>query len=407
MTLKTQSPWSDRDNDKPLNEIETHKYSTKQTKTNQSDDGFKLVGIKDLLTEPKPLEWLVENYILQETQVQLVGSSGLGKSFLAIDLALSVATGKQWNSCDVKQGPVAYINAEGHTGFQHRLKGWTIEHQKVKDEYFCLSNGPVDMMCKYSIKSLTTHLDKFAAPHNGHISLIVLDTLRRNTSGNEDDSKDTSVFINNLEKLCKRYGATGFIIHHPGHNNTGRARGSSSQKAALDTVLLLKKDKEGVGLICTKLKDGGAIPDSVGYELEVVTIPWLDSKGNCITTCIPSYDEDSNAGGQSLKPMTTMIDMAIDALNNSFNGVFGDDAPLDEWESTFTKSRLSKTPYAKHNTIKKSFNRSKDELIDKGVVILNDKGNYQFGHDIEQPWSDITKHLTPEHFNDYKGTEKT
>ena len=74
--------------------------------------------------------------------------------------------------------------------------------------------------------------------------MIFVDTLRRNMSGNEDDSKDVSIFMNNFEGLCRKYSATGFVIHHPGHNNKGRARGSSSQKAALDTALLLKKRKK-------------------------------------------------------------------------------------------------------------------------------------------------------------------
>ena len=196
---------------------------------------FKLIGINDLLKEPDPLEWLVDDYILQGTQVQIVGKGGSGKTFLAIDLACSIVTGRQWNSRNVKQGPVVYINAEGHTGFQHRLKGWSVKHNSLKDTPFCLSNGPTDLMSNSDISILTKHLDKFAAENSGYIAMIFIDTLRRNMSGNEDDSRDVSLFMNNFEDLCRKYSATGFVIHHPGHNNTSRARGSSSQKATLDT----------------------------------------------------------------------------------------------------------------------------------------------------------------------------
>jgi putative DNA primase/helicase len=393
-----KTPCEDGANDETLTKIKSQNHSTKQIAANQSNNDFQLIGINDLLTEPEPLEWLVDDYILQGTQVQLVGASGLGKTFLIIDLALSVITGKKWNSRDVKQGPVAYINAEGHTGFQHRIKGWSVKHQPLEDMAFCVSNGPVDMMDKSSIKNLQKHLDSFALKHDGCIAMIVIDTLRRNMSGNEDDSKDVSIFMNNFEYLCKKYGATGFVIHHPGHNNASRARGSSSQKAALDTALLLKKDKDEIGLICTKLKDGGAIPAPAGYELEVITIPWLDSKGNKITTCVPKYDKDTNVGNPALKPIPEMIDMAISTLNSSFNGIFASEASLADWESKFSVERLIKNPKAKQNTIDKAFTRAKNKLIDESIVIKNDAGNYQFSKDIDPPWAGMKRHLTKDHF---------
>jgi len=402
MTNKIKTPTVQAGaNDNNLTKIKSQNHSTKQITANQSDNSsFKLIGINDLLKEPEPLEWLVDDYILQGTQVQVVGESGLGKTFLTIDLALSIVTGKKWNSRDVKQGPVAYINAEGHTGFRHRLKGWSVKHKPLKDVPFCLSNGPIDMMCKSSIKDLTKHLDKFAAENGGYIAMVFVDTLRRNMSGNEDDSKDVSIFMNNFEWLCRKYSATGFVIHHPGHNNTGRARGSSSQKAALDTALLLKKDKNDIGLICTKLKDGGAIPAPVGYELEVVTIPWLDSKGNNITTCIPKYDKDTNVGSQSLKPMPEMTQLCIESLESAFNKPFGNKSSFDKWKSEFSKNRLDKDPNAEHSAIKKSFTRSKNKLISTGVVVQDDNGNYKFGNDIDPPWSGIRKLITSNHFKE-------
>ena len=387
------------------NSVKSQGNSNKQAKLNQSNDGFKLIGINDLLKEPEPLEWLVDDYILQGTQVQLVGASGLGKTFLAVDLALSVASGKHWNSRNVKQGPVAYINAEGHTGFQHRVKGWHEKNQPTDNLPFCLSNGPVDMMNTSNINSLTKHLDKFAAKHDGYIAIIFVDTLRRNMSGNEDDSKDVSMFMNNFENLCKRYRATGFVVHHPGHNNTGRARGSSSQKAALDTALLLKEEKKELGLICTKLKDGGAIPNPVGYQLEVITIPWLDSKGNYITTCVPRYDKNTNVGSKSLSPMPFMVRLCIESLNSAFKGPLDTNASIDDWKYEFSSARLDKDPNATENAIKKAFNRSKSKLLQKGVVVKGDDGNYKFGNDIDPPWSGMRKLIVSTHFKDSDSTK--
>ena len=386
-------------NDNNLTKIQLQKHSTKQVTVNHLDNSsFKLIGINDLLKEPEPLEWLVDDYILQGTQVQIVGKSGTGKTFLAIDLACSIVTGTQWNSRNVKQGPVAYINAEGHTGFQHRLKGWSIKHKSLKDTPFCLSNGQTDLISNSDISILTKHLDKFAAENSGYIAMIFIDTLRRNMSGNEDDSRDLSLFMNNFEGLCRKYSATGFIIHHPGHNNTSRARGSSSQKAALDTSLLLKNSKTEISLVCDKLKDGGAKPAPVKYELETITIPWLDSKGNHITTCIPMYDKSAISGSQVLKPMSSMTEMAVESLNKAFNKPLGNYALLKDWKSKFTDARFAKNPKSKKDTIEKAFYRAKDELIDKDIVIENDSGNYEFSKNIDPPWINLKKYLTIDHF---------
>lgn len=386
-------------NDNNLTKIQLQKHSTKQVKVSHLDNSsFKLIGINDLLKEPEPLEWLVDDYILQGTQVQIVGKSGTGKTFLAIDLACSIVTGRQWNSRNVKQGPVAYINAEGHTGFQHRLKGWSIKHKSLKDTPFCLSNGQTDLISNSDINILTKHLDKFAAENSGYIAMIFIDTLRRNMSGNEDDSRDLSLFMNNFEGLCRKYSATGFIIHHPGHNNTSRARGSSSQKAALDTSLLLKNSKTEISLVCDKLKDGGAKPAPVKYELETITIPWLDSKGNHITTCIPMYDKSAISGSQVLKPMSSMTEMAVESLNKAFNKPLGNYALLKDWKSKFTDARFAKNPKSKKDTIEKAFARAKDELIDKDIVIENDSGNYEFSKNIDPPWINLKKYLTIDHF---------
>ena len=386
-------------NDNNLTKIQLQKHSTKQVTVNHLDNSsFKLIGINDLLKEPEPLEWLVDDYILQGTQVQIVGKSGTGKTFLAIDLACSIVTGTQWNSRNVKQGPVAYINAEGHTGFQHRLKGWSIKHKSLKDTPFCLSNGQTDLISNSDINILTKHLDKFAEENSGYIAMIFIDTLRRNMSGNEDDSRDLSLFMNNFEGLCRKYSATGFIIHHPGHNNTSRARGSSSQKAALDTSLLLKNSKTEISLVCDKLKDGGAKPAPVKYELETITIPWLDSKGNHITTCIPMYDKSAISGSQVLKPMPSMTEMAVESLNKAFNKPLGNYALLKDWKSKFTDARFAKNPKSKKDTIEKAFYRAKDELIDKDIVIENDSGNYEFSKNIDPPWINLKKYLTIDHF---------
>src|SRR5207253_1972667 len=64
------------------------------------------------LSLPRP-EWLVEGWLVRDALNLLSGRGGGGKSFLALDLALRVATGRDWHGHALAAGPVIYIAAEG------------------------------------------------------------------------------------------------------------------------------------------------------------------------------------------------------------------------------------------------------------------------------------------------------
>jgi len=59
----------------------------------------------------------------------LYGPSGSYKSFLALDWACHVATGKDWDGHKVKQGAVLYVAGEGGFGVTQRVRTWELQHQ--------------------------------------------------------------------------------------------------------------------------------------------------------------------------------------------------------------------------------------------------------------------------------------
>ena len=57
-------------------------------------DDYKLESIVDLLSKPEPkLEWLIENIWVDKSRGLIAGNPGVGKTWLALDMLLSVATG--------------------------------------------------------------------------------------------------------------------------------------------------------------------------------------------------------------------------------------------------------------------------------------------------------------------------
>jgi len=62
----------------------------------------------------------------------------VGKTFIALDMAFSVATGTPWQGHDTKQGSVVYIAAEGVQGMAQRIDAWKTYHRvnQATDVYF-------------------------------------------------------------------------------------------------------------------------------------------------------------------------------------------------------------------------------------------------------------------------------
>ncbi len=70
-------------------------------------------------------EWRVEGILPKTGTAMMFGDSRVGKSFLALDLAVKIAEGEDWFGYGVKKSGVIYIAAEGPSGIKNRIE--TIE----------------------------------------------------------------------------------------------------------------------------------------------------------------------------------------------------------------------------------------------------------------------------------------
>ena len=94
---------------------------------------FEYLNIEDILHMPD-LKWVIQDIITESSLGQLFGPSGIGKSFVTLDMALCVATGAKWlGTHDVFQGPVIYVAAEGSRGYKKRIISWLDHHNLHQD----------------------------------------------------------------------------------------------------------------------------------------------------------------------------------------------------------------------------------------------------------------------------------
>jgi hypothetical protein len=181
-----------------------------------------LDNIKDLVP-------VVEGWLYRETAARIFGASGSYKSFLAVDIACAVATGRQWFGYAVKPGAVIYVVAEGAGGIRQRVRAWETEHCTIA-EGLSIYPEPVQIMNDewWAFAEVT----KSMTP-----ALVIFDTQARCTVGIEENSNtDMGGVIERVERLARESGACAVLIHHTGHGQT-RGRGASAVYAALETEI--------------------------------------------------------------------------------------------------------------------------------------------------------------------------
>ncbi len=244
---------------------------------------FPLVHVRELLAEPKPREFVVENVLERGAMGGLVADPSGGKTLLAIDIACCVATGMDWHEHRTLQGPVVYILGEGHAGIGGRLLAWAIRHDvNLTDAPIYLSKRPAEFV---SDSSTTDVIDAIRGV-NPEPVLVVIDTLARNFGADENSTADMGRFIQNVDAVRGHFGCAVLVVHHTGHMAKDRGRGSSAFRAALDHEYMLEKNElRQVTVTCTKAKDI-AEHKPLHFKMRTVELPWNDAHGKPVTSVI-------------------------------------------------------------------------------------------------------------------------
>lgn len=245
---------------------------------------FEFVSVSSITQNLKPTQWLIKGYFEQHTMALMFGDPACGKSFVAIDLACCIATGTPWHGNKVTQGAVFYIAGEGHNGFGRRFRAWE-EHSGIllNDAPLYIAKCAAQIYDADSAEAVASAIQKLVDETGQVPRLIIIDTMARNFGGGDENStKDTGIFIRNLDALKDCWDASTLIIHHTGHSDKNRGRGAMAIKGALDHEYRVQKDDcDVVNIEATKTKDSKD-PDGISFELTSVDLPFTDDEGQAI-----------------------------------------------------------------------------------------------------------------------------
>ena len=228
---------------------------------------FEVLGREAVWSMP-PVEFLVDQLLPEKSFCMMYGSPGAGKSFMAIDLALSVAHGRPWHGFDTKQGAVLYIAAEGIGGFGKRWKAWEKHKAIEKDVPLLVLPKAVNFMDEEQLSKLMATIEHLDEP----IVMVVVDTVHRVMHGSDENSaSEMAHFIDACDAIQRHTGDTMLAVHHAGKNTSQGARGSNSLLAAVHTSLMVSKSEDLVTLRVEKQKD--AEPLSEGLNFIMLRVP--------------------------------------------------------------------------------------------------------------------------------------
>lgn len=246
--------------------------------------GFPVSAIWDGYSPPA---YLVKHLLAPSELTVLFGRSGHFKSVLAMDLALSVASGREFHGMKARRGGVLYVAGEGHGGIRKRARAWLLAHgfdAASEQPALYVTSAGADLIAHPDQVQAT--VGRASAILGLQIELLVIDTLAANFGpGDENHASDMQLAIAGAREAA--HGAAVLLVHHTGHGEAERERGSYALVAAADVRLRAVYDEisKTVELEWLKLKDDER-PERVAFNWRTVPLEWQDADGEELSSVV-------------------------------------------------------------------------------------------------------------------------
>lgn len=210
-------------------------------------------GAKILETEFPPLIYLIDG-ILAQGVTMLAGKPKRGKSWLALDFGLSVASGQSWNDRDVAKGDVLYLALEDNLRrLQSRLKKLKCDEAMAKNIRFVtesfLLGGDFTKAVEHWVEDVKD------------AKLCIIDTytkVKPQSANSEEYGKEYSV-ISQLLQIANKHNIAVLVIHHEkkGYQDDpfDGVLGSTALTGGPDTIMLLTTHIDGRSVLLGKGRD--------------------------------------------------------------------------------------------------------------------------------------------------------
>jgi RecA-family ATPase len=340
-----------------------------------------IVTFSELQELPALSPEIIHGILRKGHKMLISGASKAGKSFLLIELAICITTGRKWLGFQCEKGRVLYVNLEvDGASFLHR----------VRDVQRIIAPGEQLPLDVWNLRGEPAEINRLAPrlirrAQNKHYDLIILDPLYKINEGEENSATDMAKFFNQLDRICKQLGVSIACCHH-------HSKGAQGGKFSIDRA-------SGSGVFA---RDPDALLDMIrlnpidaGKDLEDGQTAWRIS---ATLREFPSpddidvvFDYPVHHITEDLKEAQPMSGMGADVNSQRGNAVKGDKAEkrytrlvgfVQNWDEIDTSISHNKYPtiqdaveYFKNDqgfserTIRRAIEKHDDLMIQNGVIL--------------------------------------
>jgi hypothetical protein len=260
---------------------------------------------------------------------QLVGVTYVGKSYLAVDLACSLATEsvKTWFGRQILQhGGVAYWLLEGSWDFGLRTRAWRQHHGVTQTDHpIYVLQGPGRVTVpEQQERLISVTRSAFAGER---LALLVIDTQSLAFCElNEQDNTEMNRMVSACKTISEALRCPVMLVHHAsdkgegGPNRKDPGRGASSQRAGMDFVLYAERPAADPGgepapgkLALDKYKPYKPWGSAELYIFQAVDLGH-DVNGRPLASAVVLHETDTPAGkyrGTPVSEAHAVADRAI------------------------------------------------------------------------------------------------
>ena len=174
---------------------------------------------------PELPEELIQGILRRGHKMLISGSSKAGKSFLLMELCVSLAEGKLWLGFSCRQGKVLYVNLEIDPAscINRFLKIYEALNIPMKN---------MDNIVIWNLRGHAVPLDQLVPKlirrvRDQHFEAIVIDPIYKVITGDENSASDMGQFCNQFDKICNETGCSIVYCHH-------HSKGAQGAKKAMD-----------------------------------------------------------------------------------------------------------------------------------------------------------------------------
>lgn len=179
----------------------------------QADNLPEDISLADVWNNPPPLkDELIPGILRMGHKMLLAGPSKAGKSFLLMNLAISLAEGVEWLGMRCKQGRVCYVNLElDSASCIHRFKE-IYEKRGLDPEH-------IDAIDIWNLRGHAVPMDRLASIlvhrfKDKKYVAVIIDPIYKVITGDENNATEMSQFCSYFDKVATELNVAMIYCHH-------------------------------------------------------------------------------------------------------------------------------------------------------------------------------------------------